>query len=529
MQYFFDALKNEFDKTTTTNGAVVFKTTGQPIMDMFSLGGAYRNRSEEDCILLFKSALEENETYAMKCLFYLRDIRGGQGERRFFRVCYRWLANTCPEIARRNMKHLIEFGRVDDLYCLDGTKLENEMYTHLRKLFRTAVEQMRDETSNTMLPYTVFKWLCSCNASSSQTRYLGQKTRKALGYTEKQYRKILSWGREKERVLERLMSDRRFDEIDFSHIPSKAGLMYRKSFQKHDIDRQAAGKETYAEFAKSDKEVNAEAMYPYEVVGATRKYFDSHEYSYSGFNYWWEGGKFPKSLNDSLNDTERLMLNKYWKNQKNYINEKLMNALCVVDTSGSMFGNGAMSPINVAVSLGLYCAERCSGPFKNHFMTFNSEPEFVEIKGVDFVDKVYRMFQADWGSSTNIEAVFDMMLKIVRQNNIKQRDIPELIIITDMQFNASVRHGYDDYFYPNNQDLLFKKIEEKWNFYGYDLPKLTFWNVNASKDTFPIKDTKYVTYVSGASPSTYEALLTGKSGFDLMIEVLDRERYACIH
>ena len=128
MNTFMDALKNATNYTVTENGGLAHKTTRSAIYDMFAVGGAYRKRSDEDCILLFKNALEEDETLALKCLFYLRDCRGGQGERRFFRVCYKWLANKMPEIAKRNLNLLPEYGRYDDLYCLVGTPLEKEMF-----------------------------------------------------------------------------------------------------------------------------------------------------------------------------------------------------------------------------------------------------------------------------------------------------------------------------------------------------------------------------------------------------------------
>lgn len=75
---FMNALTNEYNKTLTENLATTYKSTLSGLLDLFALGGAYRNRSDEDCILLFKKAFDEDPSYAMKCLFYLRDIRGGK-------------------------------------------------------------------------------------------------------------------------------------------------------------------------------------------------------------------------------------------------------------------------------------------------------------------------------------------------------------------------------------------------------------------------------------------------------------------
>lgn len=121
MTSFMDSIKRATNFTYTENGAVAHKSTLKKVYDMFALGGAYRQRTDEDCILLFKNALEEDEVLAIKCLFYLRDVRGGQGERRFFRVCFNWLAKNHQDIARRNLMHIAEYGRYDDLYCVVDT------------------------------------------------------------------------------------------------------------------------------------------------------------------------------------------------------------------------------------------------------------------------------------------------------------------------------------------------------------------------------------------------------------------------
>ena len=129
MNTFMNGLKNATNYGYTENGAVKYNSTGSKLLDMFGMGAAYRKRSDEDVILLFKNAYEENPEYALKCLFYIRDVRGiGQGERRFFRVCMNWLAKNDTEAARRNMPYIAEYGRYDYFYCLVDTPLEKEMF-----------------------------------------------------------------------------------------------------------------------------------------------------------------------------------------------------------------------------------------------------------------------------------------------------------------------------------------------------------------------------------------------------------------
>ena len=125
MNTFLNQMKNDSNIDYTENGGVTRKTTKSAVLDLFGFGGSYRNRTDADCILLFKNAFEEDRLLALRCLFYLRDIRGnGQGERRFFRVCMKWLCNEYPEVAIKNLKNIPEYGRYDDLYALFETPLE---------------------------------------------------------------------------------------------------------------------------------------------------------------------------------------------------------------------------------------------------------------------------------------------------------------------------------------------------------------------------------------------------------------------
>ena len=132
MNTFLNQMKRDNNSGYTENGALTHRTTNSKVLDMFALGGAYRTRFDVDVILLFKNAFEEDVNLAMKCLFYLRDILEGQGERRFFKVVFHWLAINYPEVARKNYKLIPIYGRYDDLYCLVDTPLEKEMFNFMR-------------------------------------------------------------------------------------------------------------------------------------------------------------------------------------------------------------------------------------------------------------------------------------------------------------------------------------------------------------------------------------------------------------
>ena len=509
---FLNGLTNATNFTYTENGALTHKSTNSALLDMFGMGGAYRTRSDEDCILLFKNAYAENPAYALKCLFYLRDVRGGQGERRFFRTVMKWLASADKAAASRNLQYVSEYGRWDDLYIFVGTALENEDFAIIKKQLALDVQ--------CKTPSLLAKWLKSENTSSKESRRLAAKTREYLGWSHKQYRKTLSILRERINVLERLMSAGKWDEIEFDKIPSRAGFIYKNAFARRDII-----KAKYEAFAKdTTTKVNAKTLYPYECVAEAMQVMRKNWSYYSNRS------------GVALDDVDRLMVNKYWDNLTDYFNKATFNGMAIVDTSGSMCGSSADAPINVAISLGLYCAEKAKGPFENHFITFSSNPTFVKTEGVDFCDKVQRMQRADWGGSTNIEAAFDLMLKTAIENKCSQDEIPQnLIIISDMEFNSCASCGpvsrdrWGSSTRLSNTFTLMETIEKRWNAAGYKMPHLVFWNVQARQNNIPMTVKDGVSFVSGMSPVLFEQIMSGKTAFDLMYDKLDSDRYSVIH
>lgn len=499
MNEFLRSLKNEDNKTYTTNGAKTYKSTLDKVYDLFAQGAAMRGASDSDCVLMFSRAYDEDPSMALKCLFYLRDIRGGQGERRFFRLAIKWLAMQHTS----EMDHLIpfvkEYGRWDDLFELFGTPCEKSMV----KYITDALDENED--------HLLYKWMPSINASSRNTQERGRKFARALSLSERQYRKLLSWGRQTCHLVETLMSQQKWDQIAFDKLPSRAGILYSKAFA-----RREETKDRYAAFMASSKtKVNAGALYPYDVVKKAREVMCR--------GYGW----YSRRSDVAWNDSERLAANKYWDNLTDYFRGATLNALCVCDTSGSMTSgyNSNIAPIDVGISLALYTAERARGPFYNHFISFSSRPTLIEVEGIDFCDKVDRIYRQNLCENTNIEATFDLVLNTAIRNRLTQRDLPEtLIVISDMQFDA--QRGY----YGRSDGTLMENIERKWNQYGYHMPKLVYWNVNAASGggNMPMKDKDGVTYVSGASPSIFTQIMTGKTGIDLMYEALLSDRYAPI-
>lgn len=500
MNKFINGLVDATNIGYTENGAIKRNTTKSDLLDMFAMGAAMRTRSDEDVILMFQKAYKENPVYALKCLFYIRDVRGGQGERRFFRTCMKWLVQYDRDAAMRNMKHIPEFGRWDDLYVFVGTTLEKDAFAFMK-------EQLAlDVTCKT--PSLLAKWLKSENTSSQKSRELANKTRAAFGMNHKQYRKTLSVLRERINIVERLMSENRWDEIEFDKIPSRAGMIYKNAFARHDIERmkQDPTVQSYADFAKdTTKKVNADVLNPVDI--ANRIF----------------GGQVRTA-------TDRAIIDKYWSCLKDYYNGREENGIAICDVSGSMHGQ----PLNAAVSMSAYIAERGKGPFKDHFITFSNNPTLVRFEGVDTYDKFHRAANADWGGSTNVEAAMDLMLNIAIKNNVPASDMPTtLYIFSDMEFNGCMTCGpahagrWGGGTYVRDTDTLFEAIAKRWAAYGYELPRVIFWNLNARQENIPALGGRF-SYVSGFSMTMVEEILSGEDGYSLMMKKLDSERYSCI-
>ena len=488
---FMQNLKNATNYKLTENGAIAHKSTNSAVYDLFAFGAAYRNRSNEDCILLFKNAYEENPTLAVKCLFYLRDVRGGQGERRFFRLCFNWLCKKYPNHARKLIEYLPEYGRYDDLWY---TTKDTELWRNIVAI----VEDQLALDLDSETPSLLAKWLPSENTSSYETQQMAKQLIKSLQISNKQYRKILSLLRSKIKVVEKLMSENRWDEIEFDKIPSKAGLIYKNAFARRDIIAKK-----YENFIKSEKtEVNAKTLYPYEIVAKV-----VNKLSYRGIN---------------MSELDRITVEKYWNNLPNYFeNGKNNSLLCVIDTSGSMTGSLATAPINVAISLGIYAGERCNGAFKDHYISFASRPQLIKIEGIDFADKIERIYNTNLVDNTNLDAVFDLLKNVALSTPQADKDMPDtIVVISDMEIDAGASYKWRN----QNAATNMEKIRQEWAQCGLKLPRLVYWNVDARSNTI-LDSGDLVSFVSGFSPVIFQQIIKGVTGVELMLQTLQSDRY----
>ena len=492
---FINAVEKKLNQTATTeNGALSNASSLNPVLDFFSKSGALRGQKEE-VIQYFEKAFHCNEELALRALFYMRDIKGGQGERNNFRIICQWLSTHSPESIIRNMIHIPIFGRWDDFYAfVMNEQTKNIALNIMKEQFDKDIESASKGKNVSLLG----KWLKSENASSKETKGFAIMTREFFGLTSVQYRKSLSLLRKQIQIVESLMSQKKWDQIEYAHVPSYAMKMYRKAFGKHDSDR---FQQYLSDVASGEKKINASTLYPYDIV---REIFSKQ----------------------TIESEDLKTLDLQWNNLPNYI-EECNDTRCMVlaDVSGSMTCSfvGGVLPIYVSISLAIYFAERMKGAFNGYFMTFTSVPDLVKIEGSNIQERVRNVQNADWAGSTNLIAAFKTILDAAIKNHVPQEEMPsKLFIISDMQFDQACR---------DNSRTNFEKIDRMYQKAGYTRPTLVFWNVNARSDSPVTKDDNGTFLVSGCSPSILKYALNTKAvtPMELMLEVLNSERYSFIH
>lgn len=504
MNKFIEAIADEANFTSnmkfTENGAVALSSTGNSLLDFYATSGALRQQNETEIINLFKKAYEENPLAAMKALFFTRDIRGGRGERRTFRVILKWLANKAPLNVIINFDEIMELGRADDFYVLVGTKAEFYMWQYLKMQFAKDLQNAKSGKPCSLLA----KWLKSNNTSSKESRLLADKTAKAFGLTPREYRKSLAYLRKHLKVVETKMSANEWTSIEYSQVPAIAMNRYRKAFERHDV-------EGFNKFVKrvesGEEEIKASTLYPYDLT----------------YDYLYNRGHNPFYYNSVKEDP---IIEAQWKALPNYV-EGEHNVLVMADVSGSMEGK----PMATSIGLAIYFAERNHGAFKNYYMAFSSNPTFIKVNPSDsLIKKVDSVLATEIGYSTNLEGAFRKILNTALMNKVPQEDMPKaLVVISDMEIDPFFHKDTSKYGYYRNYNLDFvSEMVKRFHAAGYEMPKLVLWNVDARANTFHADATNpYVTFASGSGVAEFKSVLDGinLSAFEAMMETLNQERY----
>ena len=440
---------------------------------------------EKEAVILFNKAFAADPKNAVRCLFYLRDVRGGQGERSVFAAI---LDELSDEMVGKIAKYIPEYGRWDEVPINEKTQ------GFMLEQFLADEAAMAKGESVSLLA----KWLPSENTSSKTSFKNAQKLADFWGMKPQNYRKRVTALRKYIQLLEQKMSAKDWENIDFSKLPSQAHKKHIKAFMRHQEERYREYLEKLKSGDKSVK-INSGTLYTYQIYDMVK------------------GWDVDKTKIDAANE--------FWKALPDYT--RGAPALVVADVSGSMEGlhwggvKREIEPMSISVSLALYFAERNKGPFQNYFMTFSDDSRLQKVNGSTLKEKMDSIESADWGGSTNLQSAFDSILKAAIAANAKADEVPRILyIISDMEFNVATR---------GNDKTNFEVAEQKFKENGYELPHLVFWNVDARQKQAPA--TKYdnrVTLISGSSQSTFRYAIEGKTPVEAMLDILNSDRYSSI-
>lgn len=459
----------------TDNGMKARATSASAVLDLFGKIGSAR---KVDVSSQFLDALAESEDLAIRTLLWSRDIREGAGERKTFRDLLVKLESFNPALAGRLMAKIPFLGRWDDIFAYRDPRNVLEAYSMIR-----AALDAKDGLCAKWMP---------------RKGPIAIALTKFLGLTPKEYRKLIVGLTS---VVETQMCAKKWNEINFSHVPSVASARYQKAFGRNASEAYSAYiRELQKPVAERDPKVkiNAGAVYPYDVV------------------------KSVIQGNVAVADAQ-------WDALPNYVGDAKIFPM--VDTSGSMgslnndiYGYSTVSqgvrPIEVSTSLGLYLSEKNTGPFKDMFMIFDHKPKLVVATGK--LSQRLKFMQEIVAGNTDLNAAFDMLLDIARKGNVNPNDMPEmLLILTDMQFDQCT--DYDD----SAKEMIARKYQTA----GYEVPKIVFWNLNAQGKSTPIRyDDRGVCLVSGFSPTILKSILANDlenyTPYNVMLKTLTNERYA---
>lgn len=497
---FMNALETENTKrmTLTENGALAYETSGKALLDFLFATTALRNQSNDYIKGEIAKVYFENPLIANKFMFFERDVRGGNGERKIFRAFLIWLAENKPEVARAVIKLVPEYGRWDDLWCLLDSALKDDVCALVKKQIEYDIERAESSKPISLLA----KWMCSENASSNETKRYAKIIRESLGLTSRQYRKTLSKLRKYLDIVEVKASANEWGEIEYENVPSQANTKYANAFMEHDGDRR---KEYLASLKNGTAKINASTLQPHEIVGR-----------YANCSGFWSRTQ----VNEYDETLEQL-----WKALPD---ETLGDTLVVSDSSGSMTCRYSTNvrPLDVANALAVYMADHNNGIWKDKYITFSSNPKFVNLSNCKTLrDKLVLAYEHSEVANTDIEKTMMLILNTAIKNNCTQDDMPKnVLILSDCQFDSMVTIRGD-------KKVLFEHMADIFEEHGYKLPRIIFWNLSGSVNkTIPLQNNDLgVVLCSGFSVQLLHMIMSGKTDpYEAVLDTLNIERYKAV-
>lgn len=483
------------NKVLTENGGVGYETSGNALVDMNYKVASYRGATEDQILSDFLKAFAETPELAIKWMFYAGDVRQGLGERRLFKILVKNVLPKFPHL----IKWIPEYSRWDIVVELLGTPVEDQAVELIRTTLASDSIAMKEGKPITLLA----KWLPSVNTSSKETVRKANILCGKLGMKPVEYRKTLSALRKYSNVIEVKLCKNEWNDVNYEAVPSKANLKYKDAFLKHDETRR---REFLGKLTAGEVKINSGAAFPHDIV---------HKYGRHG------------QLDAALEGM--------WKNLPAIEMTKPM--IVVRDGSGSMGcslgGRGSCTALEVATALAIYCSEHAARGFEDQFITFSGRPKYVKLsKDMTLRDKLNRAYQEADCSNTDIQKTMELILETAKSAKLKQEEIPDVLIISDMEFDhATTCACYSWSSQPSNSmETVFETIRREFKDAGYELPGLIFWNVNSRTGAVPLQTNRFgLKLLSGFSQNAVKMAMSNKlDPFEALKETLLSPRYEVI-
>ena len=494
--------KSEDNLSFTENGALGYKSHYEELTTLNFMIPTLRRIDTEGANKIMFPAYFEDPSVFCRWLFFLRDCRGGIGEKNAFKKMFIALSNKKEKLAKRFVEFIPEFGSWKDVvdiyfdYTLKSQVVRDELRHLICDRFSTDLEIVSGQSDKKFQGQDISllaKWLPSVNAGNKSRNEALQLCKEVLLISPADYRKSVAQMRRYLEVLEQKLCAREFDAVEYDKIPSIAGLRYKNTFIRHDEKRY---KEFISSVAKGEKKINVSQVQPQDIYSKYKYNF----YVDDAFEEMWKA--LPKKVKDSD------------------------STLVICDGSGSMLSSisGSICALDVSNSLAIYFSEQLKGEFKDKFITFSSQPQLIDLSECKTLyDKISVMESHYDCSNTNLYKTFRLILNTAIEHSLKQEELPKnLLIISDMEFDWIAT--------DNDQKILFDKIGEEFAKAGYDLPKLIFWNVNSRTNIIPILENKNgVILVSGYSTAICDTVCSIENDpYQAILRAVNVERYDAI-
>ena len=473
----------------THKGAFAYETTGNSLLEFFSKAGAMFQKTNRyydaqeptkvstQILDLFRSAWTDDKIKAMQLLMWLRDCRGGSGNRSGPRTILAWLGNAHPEWVIANIAMFPVVGRWDDLTALVGTKAEDAA-------MGLWLDAILDKNG----------LACKWAPREKNDKVVFHKLRKLAKMSPGEFRK---WLATNTKVVETQMCSKKWNDIEYNHVPSVAMARSANAFEKHDAVRFTGWKASLAN-PESGNKVNAAVLFPHDCIRTLRAQLSTSRAG--GFYYW---SHQEKRGDEKYEDCA--LANAQFAALPDYMKDKNARIMCLTDFSGSMdtdIGGSSVKAIDVAMGLGLYCSDRLGkdNPFYRQFIPFSTNSRLVAWENETFSVAVQK-YNDGWCGSTNISAALTQILSAAKLLHAKNEQMPNmLLVISDMQFDAGV----------SDSKTAVEAGMEQWEAAGYTRPQIVYWDLAGYSTAPTTKAHQNVAMVSGFSPSVLTAVVGGE-------------------